>query len=158
MICLYLKIPVNFVCLLLLDGFWIVHIPLVLMVKFQFFAWFPDHSPSCRIKFSRTDPGLCIYHWFIWLIYLFNSNKTFSHQRLLISSYVSLSDKSSQVFSLISIIAVVWMFSTRLLISESSSPCINSLVTGQIEPITIGIIGTYTTITTIIVNNANIKK
>ena len=44
MICLYLKIPNNFVCLIIQEGFWIVHIPLVRMVKFQFLAQFPvDH-------------------------------------------------------------------------------------------------------------------
>ena len=46
MICLYLKIPENFVHLILQDGFWVVFILLVHRVKFQFFAQFPvDHVP-----------------------------------------------------------------------------------------------------------------
>ena len=44
MIGLYLKIPENFMHLILLDGFWFVHIPFGSMVKFQFLAQFSvDH-------------------------------------------------------------------------------------------------------------------
>ena len=44
MIRLYPIIPENFVYLIFLDGFWIVHIPFVLMVKFKLFAQFSvDH-------------------------------------------------------------------------------------------------------------------
>ena len=39
--------------------------------------------------------------------------------------------------------AVVWMVSTRLLISKSSNPCVNPLVTVSRAPITIGIIVTF---------------
>ena len=43
-ICLYLKIPENFVWLIFLDGFRVVHIPFGRMVKFKLLAQFPvDH-------------------------------------------------------------------------------------------------------------------
>ena len=64
-------------------------------------------------------------------------------------SHWSLSDKSPQVSrTLLSILAdlnyaVVWMVSTRPVISKSSSPCINPLVTVPRAPITIGIIVTF---------------
>ena len=65
-------------------------------------------------------------------------------------SYLSLSDsKSSQVSRiLLSILAdlnnaVVWMDITRYLISMSSSPCINLLVTLPRTPITISIAVTF---------------
>ena len=64
-------------------------------------------------------------------------------------SYWSLSDsKSPQVSrTLLNILAdlnnVVWMVSTRPLISKSSSPCINPLVTVPRAPITIGITVTF---------------
>ena len=35
-VCLYIKIPENFMRLILQEEFWVVHIPLVLMVKFRF--------------------------------------------------------------------------------------------------------------------------
>ena len=41
MIHLYLKILEKFKRLILLDGFWVVHMPFVRMVKFQFLAQFP---------------------------------------------------------------------------------------------------------------------
>ena len=55
-ICCDLKIPEVFVRLILLDRFWIVDIPFVRMVKFQFLAQFPvDHLvhpiASCLILF-----------------------------------------------------------------------------------------------------------
>ena len=41
---LYLKVPENFVCLVLQEGFWLVHIPFSGMVKFESLAQFPvDH-------------------------------------------------------------------------------------------------------------------
>ena len=44
MICLYRKIPQNFMRLILLDRIWVLHIQFVRMVKFQFLAQFPmDH-------------------------------------------------------------------------------------------------------------------
>ena len=43
-ICLYLKIPTKLIRFILLDRFWVVHIPFVRMVKFKFFAQLPvDH-------------------------------------------------------------------------------------------------------------------
>ena len=61
-------------------------------------------------------------------------------------SHWSLSDKFSQVSrTLLSILAdinnaVIWMVSTRPVISKSSSPCTNPLVTVPRAQITIGII------------------
>ena len=52
---LYHKIPKKFVCLILQDGFRVVHIPFVCMVNFQFLAQFPvDHLPtqSCLVFYS----------------------------------------------------------------------------------------------------------
>ena len=64
--------------------------------------------------------------------------------------YRSLSDgKSSQISrTLLGILAdlnnaVVWMVSTRPLVSKSPSPCINPLVTVPRAPITIGVIVTF---------------
>ena len=75
---------------------------------------------------------------------------SFSHQRLLMVSHWSLSDnKSPQVSrTLLSILAdlnnaVVWMVSTRPVISKSSSLCTNPLVNVTRAPITIGIIATF---------------
>ena len=42
MIFLYLRIPEKFVRLILLDGFRVVHTPLVRIVKIQFLAQFPE--------------------------------------------------------------------------------------------------------------------
>ena len=65
-------------------------------------------------------------------------------------SHWSLSDsKSSQFLRIVLCIlndlnnAVVWMVSTRHLISKSSSPCMNALVTAQRAPITIEITVTF---------------
>ena len=46
---LYLKIPEEFVRLIFQGGFWVVRIPFVCMVKFQFLAQFPNGSP-CQIS------------------------------------------------------------------------------------------------------------
>ena len=66
-------------------------------------------------------------------------------------SHWSLSDSNSAQVSrtLLSVLAdlnnaVVWMFSTRPLISKSSSPCINLLVTVPRVPVRIGITVTFT--------------
>ena len=40
-ICLYIKIPEEFVSFILQDGFWVVHMPFVHIVKFKFLAQFP---------------------------------------------------------------------------------------------------------------------
>ena len=82
--------------------------------------------------------------------YYFHSIDSFSHRRLLMFSHWSLRDKSPQIFrTLLSILAdlnegVVWMVFTRSLISKSSSPWINSLVTVPRAPITTGITVTFT--------------
>ena len=46
MICLYLIIPKNFVCLIFRDGFWVVYRLFVRIIKFKLLAQFPvDHLP-----------------------------------------------------------------------------------------------------------------
>ena len=74
-----------------------------------------------------------------------------SHQRKLMVFHWSLSDnKSPKVFTtFLSILAdlnntVVWLVSTRPLISKSSGPFTNPLVTVPRVPITIGITVTFT--------------
>ena len=81
---------------------------------------------------------------------LFVFCESFSHHHELIVSQWSLSDNTSPLGSrtLLGILAdlnnaVVWMFSTRPLISKSSSPCTNHLLTVPRKPITIGIIATF---------------
>ena len=74
----YLKIPENFVCLILQDGFWFVHVPFGSMIKFQFLAQFPvDDSPPSRIK-SYTSIVLV---WYVRLpcdySFLFCHHKTY---------------------------------------------------------------------------------
>ena len=76
--------------------------------------------------------------------------ESFSHHRKLIVFHWSLSEsKSSQVSkTLLSILAdlnnaIVWMVFTLPLISKSSSPFINPLVTVSRAPIRIGIIVTF---------------
>ena len=69
---------------------------------------------------------------------------------------LSLSDnKSHQVSRILNILAdinnaVVWMVSTRPLISKSSSPCTDPLVTVPRAPITIGITVTFIVIISLI--------
>ncbi len=81
---------------------------------------------------------------------LFKSSETFSHHRYLVAFHWSLSDsKSPQVSrSLLGIqvdlnTVVVWMVSTRPLISKSSSLGTNPLVTVPSAPVTIGIPVTF---------------
>ena len=76
--------------------------------------------------------------------------ESFSHQFYAMVFHMSLSDsKSSQVSrTLLRILADLnnvgdWTVSTSLLISKSSSPCINLLVTVPKVPITIGITTTF---------------
>ena len=83
------------------------------------------------------------------IIIMFNF-ESFSHKRELMVSPWTLSDnKSSQISrTLLSILAdhnnpVVWMVSTRPLISKSSGPYTNPLLTEPRAPITIGIIVTF---------------
>ena len=94
-----------------------------------------DHSKSTN------------YNWFIIIILLLES---FSHQCQLMGSHWSLRDSKSPQISrtLLSFLAdlnnaVTWMVSTCPLISKSSSPCINPLITVLRAPITIGIIVTF---------------
>ena len=74
---------------------------------------------------------------------------SYSHQHWLMVFHWSLNDKSSQVSrTLLSILTdvnneVIWMVSTSPLISKSSSPFINRLVTVPGAPISIGIIITF---------------
>ena len=81
---------------------------------------------------------------------LFYSIESFSYQRSLMVFHWSLRDnKSPQVSKTLLCIladlnnAVVWMVSTRPLISKPSSPCIIHLVTVPSASITIGIIVTF---------------
>ena len=49
----YLKIPENFMCLILLGGFRFAHIPLVRMVKFKLLAQFPvDRLPHLVVSYT----------------------------------------------------------------------------------------------------------
>ena len=146
---------------------------------------------SLSVSFSRTDAGLCIYHFFVWsnlnflhislfitlpthlylVLYSFCANLLHSLIIWLMASSLSphyyyftllrvfhtsvrrwflnglLSDsKSPQVSrTLLSILdnVVLWVVSIRPLISKSSSPCTNLLVTVQSAPITIDIIVTF---------------
>ena len=41
MIRLYVKVPLEFVCVLLQDKCWVVHVPFVRLVKFRFLAHLP---------------------------------------------------------------------------------------------------------------------
>ena len=66
MICLYLKIPKNFVRLILLDGFWVLHLAFVRIVKFWLFSQFPvDHlaHPVVSSLFTSLMPSRIM-----WLI------------------------------------------------------------------------------------------
>ena len=99
------------------------------------------------------SPGLFSVFWLISIIIFFYYCllfESFSHQLTLMVFHWSLSDnKSPQVSrTLLSILAVlnnvvVWMVSTRPLISKSSSLFNNPLVTVPKAPITIGIIVTF---------------
>ena len=111
-------------------------------------TWSVCMSKYLRIlyaKFSRSDNELCIYH--LLLFYAFES---FSHQRKLKIFHWSLGDSnyphvSRTLFSNLADLnnTVVWIVSTRPLISKSSSPCTNPLLTVLRAPITIGIIVTF---------------
>ena len=91
----------------------------------------------------------CFFHYCqVIVIFLlsFYSFESFSHQRQLMVFHWSLRGiKSPQVTrTLLSMLAdvnngVVWIVSTRPLISESSRPFINSLVTVPSAPTTIGV-------------------
>ena len=66
MICLYLKIPVKFLCLVLQDEIWFVYISFVSMVKLKFFAQFPmDHLPYLVLY---TFCASLLFLLIMWLI------------------------------------------------------------------------------------------
>ena len=86
----------------------------------------------------------------VYIILIIYSFSSFSHQRLLMVFHRSWSDSKSPKVSraLLWILAefndaVVSMASTRPLISKSSSPCTNLLLTIPTAPITIGITTTF---------------
>ena len=80
---LYLKIGEEFVCLILQDRFWVVHVPFIRMVKFQFLAQFQIDHLTYPVKllllllllllvtFSWTDSGLYKYHFVVWSNFIF---------------------------------------------------------------------------------------
>ena len=118
--------------LIFLDGFWVVHIPFVRMVKFKLLAQFTVHH---------------LPHYYYYYCLLLES---FSHQFLLMVLHWSLSDsKSPQVSRTLPTIlavlnnAVVWLVSTRHTISKSFSPFNNPLLIVPKAPIMIGITVTF---------------
>ena len=143
MICLHLKIPEN-TMRLILGQILVLHMPMVSMAKIQSFAQFPvDHL---------SHPVVSSFVLLLWLFDVFAYNvinhsiiiiillfESFSHQRLLMVFHWSLSDKkSSQVTrTLLSILADL---NNAVVISKSSSPCTNPLVTVPSTLITIGVI------------------
>ena len=63
---LYLQIPENFVCVILQDIFWVVHIPFVHIEKFPFLAHFPwitMPTQSWLVLYSLEI--CCIRLWFL---------------------------------------------------------------------------------------------
>ena len=115
------------------------------MIKFKFLVQFPvDHLShsvaSCFILFFAL----------IYTTLLFYSLRVFHiSASWWFSTGVSIDSKPPQISrTLLSIladlnIAVVWRVSIRPVISKSSSPCINLLVSVPTIPITIGIIVTF---------------
>ena len=120
-----------------------------------------SHRSLCE-SFSRTGAGLCIFHFFsflllfflllflyIYIFYYYFFFLIFYHQLTLMVFHKSFSEsKSPQVSrTLLSILAVfnyavVWMVSSRPPTSKSCSSFSNPLVTVPKAPITIGIIVT----------------
>ena len=132
-------------CLILQDGFWVLHIPFVHMVKFKLLAQFPvDHLVypvvSSLIRFLRlvtafayyvidrflsitTWPTLAILLRLVYSCFYFISLRVFLHQCKLMVFHWSLNGTKSPQISrtLLSILAdlknaVVWMFFTRPII------------------------------------------
>ena len=139
MIRLYVKIPENFVRLIFLDGFWIVRIVFVRMVKFKFLAQFPvDHLPqpvvSCLKLFFALTYSIKLCDW--WFIYHYFTPWEFFTSTFADGLSLELIDnKSPQVpRTLLSILAdlnnaAIWMVSTCPFISKLSCPCTIPLVT-----------------------------
>ena len=107
----------------------------------EFFASASAYGLSLESEWHQVSSG----HYYHYLLL-----GSFSHQRQLIVFHWSLSDsKSPQVsrtfLSILSVLnnVVVWMVSTRLLISKSSIPYNNHLVPVPKEPIAIDIIVTF---------------
>ena len=130
MIHLYLKIPENFVHLILQDGFWVMYIPFVCMVKLKLLTQFQAYHLAHPVVSSL-----------ILFLRVFHVANVF---------YLSLSDSKSPEVSrtLLSVLAnlnnaEVCMVSTRPLISKSGSPFIDPLVTVLRAPIKIGINVTF---------------
>ena len=110
--------------------------------------WLSNKKLTKSIKF-RTKYFL--EKWLPEAIMLSNNNYFYSFKRQSMLFHWSLSNsKSLQVSrTLLSIPAylknaVVWMVSSRLLISKSPSPCTNPLVTVPSAPITTGITVSFT--------------
>ena len=84
MIHLYVKIPERFVRLIFQNGFWVMHLPFVRMVKFQFLynsQWTTFPIPSCLVLYTFCAN---LRHSFImWLI--ISSN----HHIIYICSYIA---------------------------------------------------------------------
>ena len=104
-ICVHVKVPLGFICVIFLDRCWVVHIPFVRMVKSKFLAHLPGGSPCRPSRVSSYIPSalICCIHllcdwWFhlchriayicyfvasyqfsLWYYYLLQ--KCFSHQR-----------------------------------------------------------------------------
>ena len=96
---------------------------------------------TLSFNFTQWSIRIAIHYFTPW---------EFSHQLMLMVFHWGLSDnKSPQVSrTLLSIMAVlnnavVWTVTSRPLISKSSSPCINTLVTVPSAPITVGITVTF---------------
>ena len=56
---MYLKIPENFLHLILLDGFWVVVIPIVRMVKFKFLTKLRVNR-GCGVMAKALDCGIVV--------------------------------------------------------------------------------------------------
>ena len=112
----------------------------------SFFGTYCLSSPGCK-ALSIIISFFVFWYYYHYYYYSFSS---FLHQPLAIVSHTSLSDSKSPQISrtLLSILAdlnnaVVWMVSTRPLISKFSSPCSNPLVTVRRAPIPIGLTVTF---------------
>ena len=115
MICLYFKITENFMHLILKDRFWFVHIPFGCIISIKSLAQFlVDHlsQPVVPIIIILLI-SLRVSHWSL------NDIRFPLVSRTLLSILANLNN------------AVVWMVSTRPLLSKSYSPCTNPLVTTE---------------------------
>ena len=118
---------------------------LCLLRKFSSICNFSSLQAFCFFSGSAV---ICLFQLHYYYYYCYFSS--FSHQRQQVLSHGSSSDSKFLLVSwtLLSILSdlnnvVVWMVSTRPLISKFSSPCINPLVTVPRPPITICISVTF---------------